>query len=155
MNQFIFLLFSLVLSGAAYSQTTDLTKLSQEEREKHLFEIATEAMKKYAPSYYREDLKPVIGYAGTYTTDKQDKNYGRNSYRIDFLFDIEKDKREGDDNMYGGSVGIFEDTGKVNYLRPTGWWTLFYIDDEIETRNGTHKVAPPMKVPENPYKNLK
>ncbi len=150
----VVLVLGLLFPIIAHSQDMNLEKMSQADREKCLFEIAIAAMKKYAPSYYKEDIKPVIGYEGI-ISDKEDKDYNRKTYRIDFPFDLRKsigDNREGE-NVYGGQVGI-RGTGKVDNILPAGWVVVFDIDEanEIRTRSGEHKVAEPTKVPKNPFK---
>lgn len=150
---FVILALGVILTLAGYAQDMNLEKMSQADREKQLFEIAIAAMKKYAPSYYKEDIKPVIGYEGV-VSDEKDKNYGRKTYHIDFPFDLRKaitDGKEGE-NIYGGQVGIIG-TGKVDNIVPTGWCIPLQIDSVAETRNGGHKVAEPSKVPRNPFKN--
>ncbi len=148
-----------------------LEKLSKADRETKLLEIAISAMKKYAPSYYRNDLIPVIGHEGT-ISNKSDKDYGRKAYRVDFPFDLTKaieENREGE-NVYGGYVAI-RGTGEVEYILPTGWWVPFRIPDAeaavthsghtsggVAGSSGSssgagHRIAEPTKVPRNPFKN--
>jgi hypothetical protein len=139
---------------AAYSQNVDLRKLPKEDREKQLLEIAVAAMKRYAPSYYKDDLIP--GFYDDKINNKRDPNYGRPIYVVGFPYDLEKaveENREGE-NVYGGAVYIYSDTGKAFAILPVGWVVMFEIPDDSSTRgsNAPHPVAEPTKVPANPFK---
>lgn len=139
----LILLFGVICP--IYAQKIDLTKLSKSEREECLFEIATEAMKKYAPTYYKSDLKPVLVYEGL-VTDKSSQYYGLTGYRVEFPFDISKAIDEGiDNNMYGGDVGIMSD-GRIDSILPYGWMVPIYVGD-AKTRNGQPQIAQPTKLP--------
>jgi hypothetical protein len=150
------LILAIMSTAIVYSQDVDLTKLSSDKREKMLFEIAVAAMKKYAPSYYSESIKPRLGHQGP-VSSKTDKYYGKMVYVIRFPYDLNKvivENREGE-NVYGGDVVILGETGKVISIYPTGWWAPLEIPEESATRgsNTPHPVAEPTKVPANPFKN--
>jgi hypothetical protein len=152
----VILIWVIVSTTMGYSQNIDLTKLPKEKREKLLFEIATEAMKKYAPSYYREDIKPQLVFERV-ETNRRNKNYGKTIYIVEFPYDLNKaikENREGE-NVYGGGVGIVGETGRAYSILPTGWWGEFIIPDESASRgsNTPHPVAEPTQVPANPFKN--
>ncbi len=140
------------ISIYTYAQNVDLNLIPRKEREKLLFEIATEAMKKYAPSYYREDLKPVfvVEYIEGYDLSK---NYGKMVYIVEFPYDITNAK-EGD-NIYGGRVGIVGETGRAYGILPLGWMIEFKIPDESDVPSGAHgsphQVAKPTTVPRSRY----
>ncbi len=151
----VILVLGLLFPFVGYSQDVNLEKLSPAEREKKLFEIAIVAMKEYAPSYYKEDINPVLGHKGPISWEK-DRYFGKIVYSVRFPFDLRKaigDGKEGE-NVYGGSVVILAETGKAISILPTGWVTMFDIDkaNEARTRSGQHKVAEPTKVPKNPFK---
>lgn len=140
----------MVIVANTYGQNIDLTQLTKIERDKKLIEIAISTMKKYAPSYYRDDLKVIIAYEGIETNVKV-RHFGRPIYQVDIIFDPNIDRKNGDDNMYGGSVFILGDIGKAFEILPAGWMVFFEIEDETQTRSGKpHKVAHPTKIPKSP-----
>lgn len=156
MKKFLFSIFAvgLLLPVFAMAQGVNLEKMSAEEREKRLYEIAIAAMKEYAPSYYTEDIKPVLGYQGP-NQDSKHKDYGKMVYGVEFPFDLRKaigEDREGE-NVYGGSVCILGENGRAISIVPTGWVREFHIDeaDEIRAKTGKHEVAEPHTVPRNPF----
>ncbi len=153
---FVIMICGILFPFAGYSQEIDLTKLSPTEREKKAIEIAIDAMKRYAPSYYKDDLKPVLVYEGS-ITDTKDKNYGRPLYQVDFPFDFTIAKKG--ENVYGGHVFIYADIGRVFAILPTGWRILFDIPDESDVPSGAYgsppSVAKPTTVPGKQFQEIK
>ncbi len=153
---FVIMVCGLLFPFVGYSQAMNLEKLSPAEREKKLFEIAIAAMKEYAPSYYKEDIEPILGPQGQ-SSWEEDKYFGKMVYTVKFPFDLGKaisDGKEGD-NVYGGLVGILGENGKAISILPTGWRILFNIPDESDVPSGAHgsphPVAKPTTVPGSRY----
>ncbi|NDV64578.1 hypothetical protein [Bacteroides sp. 224] len=110
MKRILFL--SIVLIAAISSFSQNLEKMKKEQRDVLLVEIAKNAVKKYAPGYYREYGKPKIEKNIIDKQESKESGYkiGRISYKVIFPYD------ESIEFFYYGfsaAVYIWEDTGRA------------------------------------------
>ncbi|NDV64580.1 type II secretion system protein [Bacteroides sp. 224] len=108
------LILSIVLIAAISSFSQNLEKMKKEQREVLLVEIAKNAIKKYAPDYYREFRTPKITRSLVKDPELVDEEYGvrlgRVIYKVAFPYDISNSEEH---IYYSVDVLIWGDTGTL------------------------------------------
>lgn len=114
------ILLIIILSVTSLSgMTQNLDKMPVQKRDSFLIKTAKDAVKKYAPGYYREYGKPTIERLVIKEKLLIDSGIGyrigRVYYRVTFLYDK---NREYFEHGFASRVEIWSDTGRFFSIMP-------------------------------------
>ena len=140
-KRIILMMILFMTSFCAFAQK--LNKMPVEKRNAHLINIAKQAVKKYAPDYYREYGTPQIG---SYTFEKDGRleygeRAGRTCYEIIFPYDKSKEFFE---NGFSAFVNIWDDGTLCGIMPGNGHGRSFKVG-EAGSKNEKVKKFPYVK----------
>lgn len=134
------ILLIIILSVTSLSgMTQNLDKMPVQKRDSFLIKTAKDAVKKYAPGYYREYGKPMIEKFSisnkSVVNDELGARMGRPYYRVTFPYDENKEHFE---HGFSAFVQIWADNGTLQGIMPgNGVGRLF---KEVRTRAEEEEV---------------
>lgn len=111
-----FLIFILLVSCSVsfYGQTTNLSKMTSEQRNKYLVDMAKDVISRFGPEYYRDYKEPEISDVkifldSTYRHPEIIRKLGKKYYTVTFFYDKEIELLAWD---YAAMVDIWEENGE-------------------------------------------